>query len=419
MSLLVVTEAFPNRFQGYVLNAIEQAAKRGASVTIAAGGQLGEVRDKRIADLGLLDRTEYFRLESAADVAHGLTRYLTSPFSKQFRRTYGGLWRLITNHAWQPLSSKDWIKASLKASLLGQGHFDLMHAHYLSGAYDYLFVSQILGIPLITTFHGLPTRGGTSPLSSAKAQRLFQGGDLFLSNSRFAQDQIEAAGCPREKLRTLPQGVRLADFPYRPKPYPQEGFVVLLTVARLSIEKGHRFALEAVSKLRRDGRRVQYRIVGSGFERTDLENLARELGISDLVHFTGSLDETDLRRQYQEAHIFILPSVADRDGYHTETQGVVIQEAQASGLIAVASRTGGIPEFVDDGRSAFLVPERDSEALAQAVAHIMDHPERWQEWQQKGRLWVEAHFDIAAIGERLWEIYAERLEAFRPGPNRE
>lgn len=408
-SILIATETFPNRFQPYLVNSIEQAIRRGAEVTIVTGGRLGQSYPKRVDDLSLLARTHYFRFESASNVLRQLRTYL--PFNHQGLKAYQGLCRLLKSPSRGPTSFRAWVKAIIQAPLLGRPNFDLVHAHYLSGAYEYLFVAMVLEIPLVTTFYGLPTRGGSAELSPDKTARVFECGKLFLVCTRFAQHQLEARGCPPEKIRILPQGLWLEDFSYRPKPYPLQSPVVLLTVARLSVEKGHRHALEGVSRLRQMGRSVEYRIVGSGYERENLQNLVRELRLSDCVHFMGSVDDTELRKHYEQAHILILPSVTDCDGYHTETQGVVIQEAQASGLIVVASRTGGIPECVDDGRSAFLVPEGDPEALAQTIAWIMDHPEQWGVWQREGRAWVEQHFDMTKIGRRLWDIYTELLDA--------
>jgi len=73
--------------------------------------------------------------------------------------------------------------------------------------------------------------------------------------------------------------------------------------------------------------------------------------------------------------------------------------------------TRGIPECVDDGVSAFLVEDRSAEALADRLAHIATHPEDWGRWQRLGREWVAQHFDMDRIGQRLWDIYVELIDA--------
>ena len=81
--------------------------------------------------------------------------------------------------------------------------------------------------------------------------------------------------------------------------------------------------------------------------------------------------------------------------------------AQASGVITLASDTGGIPECVDDGRSAFLIPPRNPQALADKMEWLLDHPSSWEALQRSGRAWVESRYAMHIIGRRLWETYRE------------
>jgi colanic acid/amylovoran biosynthesis glycosyltransferase len=409
LSLLMVPESFPNIFQPYVLNMIEEMVTRGCHLTIAASGSMGKRCPERVVQLDLLSRTHYFPADSAADVLRGFRPYLL-PFTDTGRRAFRGLASVLASRCGRPRGLRSLVKTLVRAPILGGSKFDIVHAHNFHTAFDYLFVARTSAIPLVTTFYGLPTIGGSGRLSEGKLAEVFHDGDCFLTFTRYAQGELESIGCPRDKIRILPLGIYLCDHTFRPKPFPTSGPVVLLTVARLSIEKGHRYALEAIQRLRQAGRPVEYRIVGAGYEKENLEKLVSDLRLQDSVRFMGSLMDDALRQQYAEAHVFILPSVRGLDGTLTETQGVVIQEAQASGLLVVATSTGGIPECVDDGRSAFLVPEKDSEALAQTIAGLLDQPERWESWQNAGRAWVEERFAMEKIGQRLWDIYQEVME---------
>jgi glycosyltransferase involved in cell wall biosynthesis len=191
--------------------------------------------------------------------------------------------------------------------------------------------------------------------------------------------------------------------------------VRILSVGRLEPGKGHSYALEAIAMLVARGFNLRYRIVGQGSHLAELETLTRDLGLNDRVEFCGGVFEGALLAEYAQAHLFLLPSLREQTGWQ-ETQGVVVQEAQASGCIVVATRTGGIPECVDDGRSAFLAAERDAPGLAAAIEGVLRAPDRWSEWQQEGRTWVEERFDAAVIGSRQWEIYRHVLAEHRHGP---
>jgi len=119
----------------------------------------------------------------------------------------------------------------------------------------------------------------------------------------------------------------------------------------------------------------------------------------------GEIEREELKQQYRDAHIFILPSIEDVKGMHTETQGVVIQEAQASGKIVIAAKTGGIPECVDDGTSAFLVEPRNSKILAEKIRWIIENQDKWSKWQVAGRKWVEENYSLEKVGERICDVY--------------
>ena len=415
-SVLVLAENFPSRIQPWLLSSLEYLLQRGVEVTIAANRALGSTYPEKVERLGLLQSVRYLPASSVSDVLRGCRPYLV-PFTRGGQQAYRGLFRLLASERGKPRGATAWAKAIVRAPLLGGGRFDLVHAHNLSAAYEYRGVAEALGIPLVATFHGLTPKGGVNRLPEERAQELFQRGSRFFVNSRFAQGQLEWLGCPGEKIRVLPEGLPLQEYPFRARPFPSPVRLILMTVARLSPDKGLRYAIGAIAGLRKMGLDVEYRLVGTGPQKAELSDLVQELGVGEQVKFLGEVTDAELGRQYQEAHIFILPSVPDPSGNsHVETQGVVIQEAQASGVLVVAARTGGIPECVDDGRSAFLVPPQDAEALAQKLAWLIDHGDSWLAWQREARAWVESHFAMELVGERLWAHYSELWE---PPPGRQ
>ena len=106
----------------------------------------------------------------------------------------------------------------------------------------------------------------------------------------------------------------------------------------------------------------------------------------------------------------MLSSVTDSEG-DQEGQGLVLQEAQAMGLPVVSTLHNGIPESVLDGQSAFLVPERDVEALAEKLSYLIEHPEVWPGMGQAGRTYVEEYFDLHKLNDQLVEIYQQLLNS--------
>jgi glycosyltransferase involved in cell wall biosynthesis len=138
---------------------------------------------------------------------------------------------------------------------------------------------------------------------------------------------------------------------------------VLLTVAHLIKEKGIDVALRALGLLPEE---VVLWVIGGGAEGDALRGLAREMGLGERVVFLGQ--QAHVEPFMQAADCFVCPSV------WAEAAGLVNLEAQASGLPVIASRVGGIPEYVADGRSGFLFSPGDAAELADCVSRLVADP---------------------------------------------
>ena len=408
--VLVLVAKFPSRIQPWLLNSLEQVLLRGMSLWVVSSSRGDPSYPRKVDDLGLLPRTLCLELSRASSVLRAVAE-VVSPTSELGRFRRQGIRRLYDAGTLFRGSLPDLGNRVIMTLAAGLPDVALVHSHSMATAYQYLEVVRALGVPLIHTFHGLLPKG-LEGLPGPKRAKLFEQAAVCLVNTGFAKQQLESLGCPSEKIRILPQGLVLSEFPFVPQSRGEDEALRLLTVGRLNPGKGHRYAIEAVRLLSARGIRAEYRIVGPGPERANLEDFARDLTVGDRVTFLGGLNGRPLLAEYANAHVFVLPSLRDRTGHDwEETQGVVIQEAQCSGKIVVATRTGGIPECVDDGVSAFLVEDRSAEALAERLAHIATHHEDWERWQRLGREWVERHFDMHRIGQRLWDIYLELIEA--------
>ncbi|MDH4051091.1 MAG: glycosyltransferase family 4 protein [Rubrivivax sp.] len=148
--------------------------------------------------------------------------------------------------------------------------------------------------------------------------------------------------------------------------------VTLLTVGRAVEKKGFDDLLAALARL---PAAPPWRLVhvGDGPLRPRLQALADTLGIADRVSFRGALPQQEVLSCYRAADLFVLPSrvVADgdRDGLPN-----VLMEAQSQRLACVATAISGIPELIEDGVTGLLVPERDRDALAAALARLIGDP---------------------------------------------
>lgn len=174
---------------------------------------------------------------------------------------------------------------------------------------------------------------------------------------------------------------------------------VILSVGNLKERKGYHVSLQAFAKLQGEYPAAKYWIVGAGLGGTYhqmLERTARRQGIRN-VEFLGTVERGDLDHLYAESSLFLLAS--QEHGYHFEGFGLVFLEAGAHGLPVVGTRTGGIPEAVQDGETGFLVDSQDVSGMAEAMIRLVRDPGLAHRLGQNGRKRAET---------LSWERYAEQ-----------
>jgi colanic acid/amylovoran biosynthesis glycosyltransferase len=289
----------------------------------------------------------------------------------------------------------------------------LIHAHFgVEGVYA-LPLAKRLGIPLVTTFHGFDATLATWALLSSPAwaqypllrRSLAREGDLFICASSFIRERLLIMGFPEARTHTLYIGVDCRTI--RPRD-PSEEAPAILHVARLVEVKGTRYLLRAFATVARRYDSVQLVIIGDGPLRRSLWSLAASLGVQDRVRFLGALGHADVLAWMRKAAMLVLPGIRTASG-RVEGLGLVLLEAAATGVPVIGSRVGGIPEGVIDGRTGYLVPERDPDALANRIGELLDDPARRYRMGAEGRALVEQRFDIDRQTAMLESLYDSLL----------
>jgi len=282
--------------------------------------------------------------------------------------------------------------------LLGRRRPSLIHAHFGIEGVSALGLAMQLEIPLVTTFHGFDATLKTHAMLGSPAwfryplsrRKLAREGNLFLCASSFIRQKLLETGFPESRTHTHYIGVDCqtirprADFEETP---------LILHVARLVEVKGTRYLLRAFATVARKYDRVQLLIIGDGPLRRQLHALTASLGMRDRVEFLGAVPHVAVLSWMRKAAMLVLPGIRTATG-REEGLGMVLLEAAATGLPIVGSRVGGIPECMLEGKTGFLVPERDEDALARRMAELLEDPVRRHRMGAAGRALVEDRFDI-------------------------
>lgn len=181
--------------------------------------------------------------------------------------------------------------------------------------------------------------------------------------------------------------------------YAPRGEAIILYAGRLIPWKGVQYAIQALAEV--PG--AVLLIAGDGHYRPVLEEQVRTAGLSGRVHFLGNIPHEELPRWLAISDVLVATS------YASETFGIALVEAQASGVPVVASRFGGFAEVVQDGITGVLVPPQDAPALAGALRALLADPVRRKEMGRAGPAWVREHFHWERVAERVLQAYAQVL----------
>jgi D-inositol-3-phosphate glycosyltransferase len=213
-----------------------------------------------------------------------------------------------------------------------------------------------------------------------------------------------------DRFRPRPDGRRIAR---RRLGLPEDADVMLF-VGRIQPLKAPDVLLRAVAELaaRHEHRRQQLVVAvlggpsGSGLDRPeDLQKLAGELGIHDLVRFQGPVGSHELADWYRAASLVAVPS-------HSESFGLVALEAQACATPVVAARVGGLPTAVRDGVTGLLVDGHDPKVWARTLHDLLAAPEMLDRMAMAA-VRHAARFSWEATVDSTLEVY-ERARAARP-----
>lgn len=145
-------------------------------------------------------------------------------------------------------------------------------------------------------------------------------------------------------------------------------------------------------------------LVGDGPYRAELERLAQRTGVSRSVVFTGAVPLAELPAHYAAGNVFAMPCRTRRGGLDVEGLGIVYLEASASGLPVVGGDSGGAPDAILDGETGYVVPGRDTGAVARRIAELLADPAGAAAMGEKGAAWVDREWRWDLVAERLWQI---------------
>ena len=285
----------------------------------------------------------------------------------------------------------------------------LVHAHWVVPG-GVMAMLAATGLPLVISLHGSDVYVAESNLLARRAARMaFRRAGAVTACSEDLRRRALALGAPADRTTVVPYGVDTQRF--QPDPVARatmrarlslsDDAPLLVTAGRLVRKKGIEYLIDALPTLLARWPDLTLAIVGDGDLRPELERRAGAAGVGAHVSFVGIASQDDVGRWMTAGDVVVIPSVRD-DAGNVDGLPNTLLEALASGTPVVATRVGGIDAVVTDSHNARLVPERRSDALADAVNQLLAQPEHARALGETARRDMERDY--------TWETTARRLE---------
>jgi glycosyltransferase involved in cell wall biosynthesis len=218
-----------------------------------------------------------------------------------------------------------------------------------------------------------------------------------------AKYAMQRFGLARDKLAVIHNGVETITPKPLEKPLPDLPSDALIGViaARLHPDKNHMGLLEATKIVLEKHPNFFVLALGQGEQRDSLEAHAKKLGIADHVHFLGA--RGDVGAILERAHLGLISSVT------TETLSIAVLEYMRAGLPVVSTRLGSLEDQVLDGKTGFLVPPGDDQALAKAIMKMLENPGLRSQFAAAGKALQQQEFTSAKMGEGYLKLFQKTL----------
>ncbi len=414
MRIAFIVDQFPSLSETFILNQITGLIDRGHEVDIYCDRPSNtEQMHPEVTEYGLLART-----------------YLTSIPKNIIWRYLKGIWLFISNVARSPFiignalnffqynptrygDLADWFKPLyLMLPWLEQRPYDIIHCHYGRNGLKAILLKD-LGVidgKIITAFHGNDVSAYLNRNGNDVYDYLFERGDLFQPISHLWEKKLIQLGCNPDKITVHRMGVDCNKFSSSNKGDEPDREIRVVSVARLVEKKGLSYGIDAIARLlgNQENLKLRYQIVGDGILRPQLAQQIAQLQMQKQIELLGWKNRQSVQQIIAQADLVLAPSVTSKTG-DCEGIPVSLMETMAQAIPVVSTYHSGIPELVKDGVTGYLVPEKDTTALAKKLEHLVTNPSLRQTMGQAGREKVINDYNIGLLCNRLVLTYQQLL----------
>ena len=296
-------------------------------------------------------------------------------------------------------------------AMAGKEKVDIIHAHWwVPSGIIALLVSKISGKPYIITSHG----SDVFMMKKLKiliplAKMVFKEATFItVVSSEMRLFLVNSIGIPADKIEVFPMPCDFSIFypmdESRGTHLPVREEKIILSVGRLIALKGYAYLINAIALLKKKGCNIKLIIIGGGPEENNLKKLIEEKDLEDCIEILGFKPKAELNYYYNLCDVFVLPSIIDSTG-RQEGFGLVLLEAMSCKKPVIGTSTGGIKDIIKDGETGLVVPEKNPQALADAIEKLLENKELVNKLSENGYSFVRNNFTVSKIADKMIEVY--------------
>lgn len=396
-SILFWVHTFPRFSETFIRDQVCRLLDEGCNVFVYGKSFVNNQKD---ALIGFEKYNLFKRFVSRHDVR--TTEVKTNKYLSYFKKIYS-----LYQH--KRFSIKKYVSYVIKNRTLEvqsiciahfciKNNISIIHAHFgPNGELAAVLKELGLEIKIVTTFHGYDVRLGIeTPEMYTTLKKL---GDAIISISPYNKRILLDIGFRSDVIYDLPNAIDIDFYCPKPERKTSSGVMPIITVGRLVEEKSIHIAIQALKNVhdRTPQYDFKYTIVGEGELRNSIETLIKEVNLQEKVTLVGAKNSTEVRDTLQEGTIFILSS--SREAFPT-----VLMEAQATGLVVIATDVGSVSSIAVHGT---IVPPNDVEAMADAIIATFEDKANWKTKGLQNRDYIVSNYNSQTLTQKLIAIYNE------------
>lgn len=394
-TVLVLTTSFPV-YKGltlgtHILDKCKQLVKQGWNVYLIAPGHYMSKRTESVEGINV-NRFPYFFPQKYQKLAYS-----------------SGMPNNLKESTLAKIQLPFFLMSFLINAVLYGRKCDLIHAHWFPSGLIGMVVKRLFNKKLVLMMH--------HPHKKNIIYRLIlKNTDFLFANSSYVLKRTDEIFETKRKA-ILPVPIDYNQF----KPEPDlrlirrkynipDDFIFIFSAGRFINWKGFEYLIQAINLLvlKYSILNISLKIAGQGPNFKKYQDLINENDINKYVELIGYVPNSEMPNYYNEADIFVIPSIIDENG-ETEGFGVVSLEANACRTPVVGSKVGGIVDVIQDGENGFLVEQKNPEDLADKLAKLIMNRCQREKMGEIGSEMVKNKFNWEIVGQKISDVYNDLI----------